>query len=535
MGEIGQDGVNIHLTNLKLLKEQFVSGLEGTTSWELLLICATSVVGVLFYYAVLPLLIVESQSSKIASYFFTYLVLEVVSFWIPMVLCQTIWLHPYGTYYMNGQICLSFLAIFVKQFRRNDILMSVAKKPDTDSDTMIIASLQRTAVTIYRACLLFLTIIAILAVDFRVFPRRFGKTESRGYGLMDLGAASFVVAAGMVSPRAKRYSTSGPDVVWSKQVQRMIPLLLMGSLRLITHKGLDYPEHVSEYGVHWNFFFTLASVMPIATLLSRFQSSPSWIVPSILLIVYQYMLSMEGLQQWVEDSPRVCPSTMQEVFGNVKTLNIICNLWYANREGIFGCVSYAALYLFSEWWAFSLYWHASLNLPDLSTNTVAILWHGTGKLWLSVAALFSLWQCLESFGFHVSRRSTNAIFCAWVLFVNVLLMVAIFSVIVFFSVIKLFNTSYLEPPPVLAAVNRNGLSTFIIANLLTGLVNLSINTLAVQNDRAIVVLTLYVSVVGLIGVVVDRAWMTLSAFQQDVLQQQSSPPNSNVAQMKKEN
>jgi glucosaminylphosphatidylinositol acyltransferase len=245
---------------------------------------------------------------------------------------------------------------------------------------------------------------------------------------------------------------------------------------------------------------------------------------------------MEGLQQWVEDGPRVCPSAMQEGYAKLKALKILCNVWYANREGVLGCVSYAALYLLSEWWAFSLFWQAKSKFPEASTSIVTILWHRTGKLWLSVAALFSLWQCLESVGFLVSRRSTNAVFCAWVLFVNILLLVAIYTAIVFFSLLKTYSTFYLEPPPILAAVNRNGLSTFIVANLLTGLVNLSVNTLAVQNGTAIGILTLYVSAVGLIGVFLDRAWMTLAAFQQNVIEKQPyvSPP-LNLDQLKKEN
>ena len=46
--------------------------------------------------------------------------------------------------------------------------------------------------TNYRASMLLVTSICILGVDFRVFPRRFAKTEELGFGLMDIGVGSFV-------------------------------------------------------------------------------------------------------------------------------------------------------------------------------------------------------------------------------------------------------------------------------------------------------------------------------------------------------
>ncbi len=47
--------------------------------------------------------------------------------------------------------------------------------------------------------------------------------------------------------------------IW-RRAKSTLPLLAIGVIRCLSVKGLAYQEHTSEYGVHWNFFLTLAAL-----------------------------------------------------------------------------------------------------------------------------------------------------------------------------------------------------------------------------------------------------------------------------------
>lgn len=54
----------------------------------------------------------------------------------------------------------------------------------------------------------------------------------------------------------------------------------------------------------------------------------------------------------------------------------------------------------------------------------------------------------------------------------------------------------LSCPPLLEAVNKNGLAVFLVANVLTGLVNLSFKTLYTPTPQALAILTAYMATVS---------------------------------------
>ncbi len=117
-------------------------------------------------------------------------------------------------------------------------------------------STSRTWVNIFTA-------IAILAVDFNIFPRRFAKAETYGAGLMDVGVGCYIMCHGCVAQEA-RYSTkfTGRRYLMSLfySLKTLIPYVVLGLVRMASVQATDYQQHVSEYGVHWNFFFTIAAV-----------------------------------------------------------------------------------------------------------------------------------------------------------------------------------------------------------------------------------------------------------------------------------
>ena len=146
-----------------------------------------------------------------------------------------------------------------------------AERPSRATDGAASASSATLFVSLYRCCLLLSTAVAILGVDFVVFPRRLAKTEQFGVSPMDAGVGGFMFAAALTSPAARRSGPAGrpPTSSLLASVRRQLPVLLLGCLRLLAVKAANYQEHVTEYGVHWNFFFTLAAGQSTHTTLNQ--------------------------------------------------------------------------------------------------------------------------------------------------------------------------------------------------------------------------------------------------------------------------
>lgn len=347
--------------------------------------------------------------------------------------------------------------------------------------------------------MLVVTCIAILAVDFKIFPRRFAKVENWGTSLMDVGVGSFVFSAGIVAARPilKERMTGTKTGLGTRlwgSLRHSLPLLVLGFIRLWSVKGLDYAEHVTEYGVHWNFFFTLGFLPPFMALFqSAFAYVPSYAGLAVLLgVAYQVALEFTGLKAYVLTAPRV-------------------DLLSQNREGVFSFFGYLAVFLAGQ----------GMGMVVMPRGS------GSGseerkKLLLTMSAWSAVWILLFSFStsysyglsLSVSRRLANLPYVLWIAAFNTSQLTA-FCLIetVFFPQAHKVTGSKKEEEEVykastsrvLEAYNRNGLAVFLVANLFTGLVNMTVKTLHVKDTAAMGILLAYAALITALAVGLDFA------------------------------
>jgi len=379
------------------------------------------------------------------------------------------------------------------------------KKDDGTKGTFLDPLPVKPFITNYRGAMMVITCVAILAVDFRVFPRRFAKVENWGTSLMDMGVGSFVFTAGVVSVRSSLKEGSGTRLPLSQRlatsVRHSIPLLVLGTVRLISVKGLDYAEHVTEYGVHWNFFFTLGLLPPFVALFqAAFDLVPSYAFLSCALAaIYEIALDWTSLGSYILIAPRT-------------------NLLSKNREGVFSFIGYLAIFLAGQSLG-SIALPRQKPLPKDASLTLVLRRSILGQL----ATASIVWTALFYFStsyyglrLSVSRRIANLPYFLWVSSFNSY-QITICCAVETFLFPHLYRASTNQEErqrnrdatsSVLYAFNRNGLAVFLVANLLTGVVNMTMPTLHMSVWQSMAVLTAYTAAVA--GVALGLEWFDLS-------------------------
>lgn len=465
------------------LKEAFVSNLNGTTLQEVAL---GSLVGPLCFMSRGLMLILYYQTKGTLLFplpKISHLLLDFSVLTLPIVLASTV-LSGVLHHLIIGLIALSAgLCCYINSGpsarRQRNTLGAFLQGHLTFQQVPF--------VTVSRVFVNVITAISILAVDFPVYPRRYAKTETYGTGIMDFGVGAYVFVNALVCPEVRRRDDSGSKRNnLKKQLMSVWPLLVLGILRLASIKVIGYPEHVTEYGLHWNFFFTLATVRVAASLVfAVFPARWSWTLAILISGSYQLLLESSGLKDFM--------------FHNADRHR---SFIHANREGVFSVWGYVAIYMAGV--QVGLYLMQPRSRVGQWLNVIFRLLLGSLLLYVALCLCQTLLE-------PVSRRLANLPFCIWTVAQSLLFI----SCLAVADVILLFCTrtsGCRSPPPswdwsktarasdrtcdgaehcLVGAINRNQLLFFLVANVLTGLTNAAVDTLACSGVYSVCVLLIY--------------------------------------------
>lgn len=487
------------------LKEAFVSNLNGTSLQEVVL--GSFLAPLCLISRGLALILYHQGKGILPLPWIYHLILDFSMIILPLVLSCTILSDTLHLVIMGLAIisvCVVFYIYSTKSYPHSLCLQ--------DNITIFLKShveyKQVPFVTIFRVLVNVKTAISILAVDFSVFPRRYAKTETYGTGVMDFGVGAYVLANALVCPEARGKNISGSKFNHvTKQLLSVWPLVILGMVRLVSVKMTGYHEHITEYGVHWNFFFTLAIVRVVASvLLALFPVTWSWLLAILIGGLYQFALETTELKYFI-------------LYSNGRTESFL----EANREGVFSVFGYIAIYMAG----------VQIGRFLMQPRLLVMDWVKLiCKLLLCSFALYSALYICQKLVEPVSRRMANVPFCLWTIAQSLFFMACLGTadlVLVFSkkvtscflvpSSLNLYrkddnssetkNKTNMEGLCLFQAVNRNQLLFFLLANLMTGLTNILVNTFSSSDYISVCVLLSYMFMNCLVIYILHQCKLTV--------------------------
>jgi glucosaminylphosphatidylinositol acyltransferase len=380
--------------------------------------------------------------------FATYI--EILSIAPTIVLIFTLFSDNYLLHIIIDLICL-FIILMMKKGEKKPLS---AASPSQDFHS-----------TFLNVIIVLMTIFSILAVDFHVFPRHLAKRETFGHSLMDLGVGLFVFKSGFLSRTSRNIiDPNQPSNFFhhfTLALSSSSPLLVLGIFRFLLVKYFNYQEHISEYGVHWNFFLTLFFVRFCASFSSlsfpKTTSLQYFLLGSGIICIYQLLLSTF-----------LTPFLISEDRNTLFEMNKegICSL-VGYLALMFLAISFGKLYFRNGAIVFKKRWTSSQSLDWLLSSSFFWLFSWVSDVWIQRA----------------SRRLVNLTYVSEI--------IAFYSTALLCCSLLQKISKWTYPYNFLVSVKMNALILFLLGNILTGVINLSMNTLTISNTNAILILILY--------------------------------------------
>merc|ERR1712194_593635 len=265
------------------------------------------------------------------------------------------------------------------------------------------------------------------------------------------------MGSAICSRAARGLTHGGRGVVVFRRLLALWPLLAMGFIRVVLTRGIDYHVPTSEYGVYWNFFFTIA-VVAVVTSAADLKPLASTCAGVGILASYQVFLTLGGAE-YILHAPRL-------------------TLFSANREGILGSFGYLGVHWLSVGLGSWCSVHEVTKSADSPTWTVR-------KLFGTAAACLLAAHLLDACGLPASHRMCNLTYVILSMGGNAL-------------TLGILATADLKVPWVrrpmpfaYLGVQESMLATFLLANVLTGFTNLVLQPLVVPCWGALLALSIY--------------------------------------------
>ncbi|XP_017861556.1 PREDICTED: uncharacterized protein At4g17910-like [Drosophila arizonae] len=305
--------------------------------------------------------------------------------------------------------------------------------------------------TVVRALTHLITAVCILAIDFKSFHRPYRKSRKFGATLMDTGIGLFVLTMGLVSRRSRNWVD-----IRRCALRSTLPLIVLGFVRIYYNRLLKFEQDEHEYGRHMNAFFTLGITKLIGSVLSLVARTDAQLFPMAcgLLLTHQLCLSFGYLS----------PIVMEHYFPRTTLL-------FANREGIFSLPGFFAIYLLSICFSRWLVRNTLLSYQEMLRKLRDLLLISL-SCWLLMAAAHYI--------VGVARVTCNLGYVIWMCAISITMITltvficdfcidSVISDTLISTVKDLDKLEGRETVPtyiICEALNMNGLTFFLLANLL---------------------------------------------------------------------
>jgi len=324
------------------------------------------------------------------------------------------------------------------------------------------------------------TSVAILAVDFRSFPDEFTKSVFFGTSAMDMGIGLFVVIMGLVSRRARNFS----DL--RMLPQSVVPLMILGVARNFFFYLSGNVQEESEYGRDLNAFYILGFTKLLGSVYSLLAKSDKQLLGLSLGLLSLHELVLQlGISDLVMEYEE-------------KRLGFIS----ANREGLSSLNGCAALYMMSMCFAKWYTDNDHLSYNQLCSKLKKMLRISLIS-WVVALLTIPLWD--------ICRVTFNFGYVIWVFAISVSLILIyafVFELLLSksnarksFLLLELRRNTdeKLETlPTYVKSLNMNGLTHFIVSNLLTGLVKFFLNPAKRNGVECVLIVSAYMFINALV-------------------------------------